>query len=286
CGLRFWYAVGLLSLLFGHDACYAEEQLDEITQMAICEDAGNHWKNGQCILVPPRVEIIGGNFRMGCEATRDALGKACDPTELPAHTVTLAPFWIGTHEVTFAQWDACTTCFKIEDKGKGRGNRPVSGVSWLDVQVYLTWLKTVTGDTSYRLPTEAEWEFSARAGKDSAYPWGQSATCKDASYGRVSCNLNTTVEVGSYQPNAWGLFDTSGNVWEWVADCGHGNYQGFPGNGAAWLEGCDNSDLGVLRGGSYVLDAHKIRTASRVQSQKTNRQFTHGFRIAKGVSSP
>lgn len=275
CAVKSGYAMLFFSVLIGGVSVHADERLDAIVQKAI--DTNKIRQD-----IPPMREIKGGDFLMGCEATRDALGKACDPTELPAHTATLTPFWIGTHEVTFDQWNACTTCVKKE----GHGNRPVSGVSWLEVQVYLTWLKTVTGDASYRLPTEAEWEFSARAGKDNAYPWGQSAACKDASYGRSACNLNTAAEVGSYQPNAWGLFDTSGNVWEWVADCWHGNYQGFPGNGAAWLEGCDNSDLGVLRGGSYVLDAYKVRTASRLPYPKNKRQFTNGFRIAKGVSSP
>ena len=277
----------------------AEEQLDAISQMAIAADqaaqqamaatcgAGQSLNEGQCVSVPipALLAISGGSFLMGCEAARDALGNTCDPTELPAHRVTLAPFWIGSHEVTFVEWDACTTCFKIDDKGKGRGNRPVSGVSWQDVQTYLTWLRATTGEQAYRLPTEAEWEFAARAGQDTAYPWGQTARCQDASYGRNTCNLDAVKSVGSYLPNAWGLFDTSGNVWEWVADCWHGHYRGFPSHGGAWLEDCDNADLGVLRGGSYVLDAAKTRTAHRIYYLKTARQFTHGFRIAKGGSS-
>lgn len=259
----------------------AEEAFDAISQMAIEAE-----KKSPSVPIPAMKEIMGGSFLMGCEATRDTLEKNCDPTELPAHTVTLAPFWIGTYEVSFAEWDACSTCVKIDDKGKGRGNYPVTGVSWQDVQTYLTWLRNATGDQSYRLPTEAEWEFAARAGQNSSYPWGQIANCKDASYGRNACNLDAAKPVGSYSPNAWGLFDTSGNVWEWVEDCWHSNYRGFPSNGAVWLEDCNNSDLGVLRGGSYVLDAAKIRTASRVYYLKTARQFTNGFRIAKGVSSP
>ena len=233
------------------------------------------------------VNIPAGTFTMGCEDGRDNVAGVDKCEEKSAHQVSVKAFQIGTTEVTFDQWDACKICHQIKDRKERHGNHPVSGVNWEDVQTYLKWLRKVTNDDTYRLPTEAEWEFAARAGKNNAYTWGQQIPiCKDASYDR-NCNTNTTSPVVSYQANAWGLFNTCGNVWEWVADCWHSNYKGHPDDGSAWLENCENASLGVLRGGSYVLAADKIRIASREKYPKDNgkdsRRFTNGFRIAKGV---
>ena len=135
-------------------------------------------------------------------------------------------------------------------EGWGRGLRPVRNVSWYDAMAYTEWLWEQTGDR-YRLPTEAEWEYAARAGSTTAYSWGDSI-------GRNRANCDgcaslwdgeRTALVGTFKANGWGLYDMHGNVWEWVQDCWNDNYEGAPTDGTAWLSG--DCDRRVLRGGSW-----------------------------------
>ena len=265
----------IIALTYGISA-YADDIGDEAAQAAIAKKS----------VRDAMVDIPAGTFTMGCEDGRDNVAGVDKCEEESAHQVSVKAFQIGKTEVTFEQWDACKACPHADDQGWGRGNRPVINVSWDDAQTYIAWLNNWL-DENYRLPTEAEWEFAARAGKNSAYTWEQqTATCEDASYARSTCNLNSTKPVGSYQANAWGLVDTCGNVWEWVADCWHSNYKGRPNDSAAWVESCENADLRVLRGGSYALDADQIRIASREKYLKSSHRFTNGFRIAKGDFLP
>ena len=183
------------------------------------------------------VSIPGGTFRMG-----DLSGDGYKP-QRPAHSVTVAAFKIGKYEVTFAQWDACVAdggCsrYRPSDSGWGRGNRPVMKVSWDDIQGFIAWLNDKTGG-NFRLPTEAEWEYAARAGSTTKFHFGNSEsqlcrygnhadTSTDFDWRNKSCSDGVgkrTAAVGRYQPNSYGLYDMYGNVYEWVQDCWNKNYR-------------------------------------------------------------
>ena len=200
----------------------------------------------------PAVEMVaipGGSFRMG-----DLSGDGRD-WEGPVHVVTIAPFEMGKYEVTFSQWDACVAdggCSHVpDDEGWGRGNRPVINVSWDDVQGFIAWLNTKTGG-GYRLPTESEWEYAARAGSESKYSWGNELGSNRANCDKEYCGdrWEKTAPVGAFASNAWGLHDMHGNVWEWVEDCWNDSYVGAPGDGSAWRSG--SCSQRVIRGGSWL----------------------------------
>ena len=222
------------------------------------------------------VSIPGGSFRMG-DAGYDS--------ERPVHKVTIRPFKIGKYEVTFDQWDACVTdggCdgYRPDDEGWGRGNRPVINVSWDDVQSFIDWLNSKTGD-NYRLPTEAEWEYVARAGSSTEYSWGN-----DIGINRANCDNDDcgdqwafSAPVGSFAANAWGLHDMHGNVWEWVQDCWKDSYEDAPSDGSAW----DSGDCGlrVFRGGSWYQAAWLLTSATRDWGPRFGRGYLVGFRLAQ-----
>ena len=205
--------------------------------------------------LPPLVEIPAGSFRMGSE--KDDYSK-------PVHPVTFAQsFSLGATEVTFREWDACLAdggCdYRPADQGWGREMRPVINVSWQDAQAYVAWLSQRTGKTC-RLPSEAEWEYAARAGTTTEYalpaPDGSDdikgkalANCADCG---SQWDLKQTAPVGQFAANAWGLRDMHGNVFEWVEDCFHGNYDNAPDDGRAWREeNGGDCTCRVLRGGSW-----------------------------------
>ena len=204
--------------------------------------------------------------------------------ESPAHRVTLAKqFAIGRYEVTFDEWDRC-----VEDKGCkaqsddrkwGRGDRPVLNVSWDDAKAFTAWLSGKTGKI-YRLPTEAEWEYAARAGTTTPYWWGRDVGSRQANC--RECNTGSapqTSPVGSYKPNAFGLYDTSGNVAEWVEDCWNDGYRGAPRDGSAWTIG--QCRLRVLRGGAYDSQAKAVRSTARFRYDSDVRYSANGFRVVR-----
>ena len=225
------------------------------------------------------VDIPGGSFRMG-----DLSGEGYD-YEVPVHSVTVPAFRLGKYEVTFAQWDACVAdggCggYSPDDKGWGRGNRPVINISWNDVQSFIDWLNRKTGG-NYRLPSEAEWEYAARAKSTTKYNWGN-----DIGSNRANCDgcgsrwdNEQTAPVGSFPANAWGLHDIHGNVWEWVQDCWNESYEGAPSDGSAWESG--DCDRRVLRGGSWYYDARRLRSAYRGGRDRAYRLYSYGFRLAQ-----
>ena len=230
----------------------------------------------------PAVEMVaipGGSFRMG-----DLSGDGEDD-EVPVHVVRIAPFEMGKYEVTFSQWDACVAdggCSRADDEGWGRGNRPVIDVSWdKDVQAFIAWLNARTGG-GYRLPTESEWEYAARAGSESKYSWGDfignnRANCAS---GRDGCGdkWGNTAPVGSFAPNAWGLHDMHGNVWEWVEDCWKSSYVGAPSDGSARRD--EDCSLRVIRGGSWG-STGGLRSAYRGGYTRSYRYNYLGFRLAR-----
>lgn len=234
------------------------------------------------------VAIAGGCFQMGSpsgEVDRD-------PDEGPQHTVCVEPFELGKYEVTFADWDACIAddgCFhEPDDKGWGRGRQPVVNVSWKDAQSYVRWLSRSTGQ-DYRLPSEAEWEYAARAGSTAPFFTGDCIHTDQANYDGTSeynsCGAQTGVElgkpvqVGSYPANAWGVHDMHGNALEWVEDCWNGGYKGAPADGSAWLDG--NCARRVIRGGSYFGYPGYMRSAYRCRRSTGYTIKRLGFRLAR-----
>ena len=222
---------------------------------------------------PEMVELSGETFFVGSPE-----GEG-DDDERPQHEVTVPAFAIGKYEVTFAEWDLCFAAggcsHRPSDNGWGRAVRPMIDVSWDDAQEYVAWLSEVTGDT-YRLPTEAEWEYAARAGTTTQYAFGDEITSEQAKFDEA---VGETTEVGSYPPNVWGLHDMHGNVWEWVEDCWNGSYAGAPTDGSAWVqEGCSAR---VLRGGSWINRPELLRSAIRSRDPPVLRDLVVGFRLAR-----
>jgi formylglycine-generating enzyme required for sulfatase activity len=232
-----------------------------------------------CPECPELVVIPAGRFLMGSPDSE--AGRHSD--EGPQREVVVrAPLAVGKFEVTFAEWDACVAAGGCSDRprdlGGGRGNRPVIDVNWNDAQEYVRWLSRRTGRT-YRLLTEAEWEYAARAGTTTPYSFGQTISPSQANY--YETGLRWTQPVGSYPANAWGLHDMHGNVWEWVEDCWVGSYAGAPvdASQAVTTEGCTSR---VLRGGSWKDGPQFLRSAGRLRyitAYRMNNEI--GFRLAR-----
>jgi len=195
------------------------------------------------------------------------------------------PFAVSKFEVTFEEWDACAAaaaCAQAAD-GWGRGQMPVINVSWRDAKQYVGWLSKLTGQ-DYRLLTEAEWEYTARAGAATRYSWGD-----EPGVGNANCDgcgsqwdLRQAAPTGSFKPNAFGIYDMHGNVWEWVEDPWHENYDGAPLDGSAWLGGADPS-YRVVRGGSWRNESELVRAAVRDKRNINVRFDTLGFRVARTI---
>ena len=230
-----------------------------------------------CAECPLMVVMPTGSFEMGSPESEE--GRYDD--EWPPHEVRIEkPFAVGAYEVTFEEWDACVAeggCegYRPDDKGWGRGRRPVINVSWKDAQSYVSWLRGKTGEW-YRLLSEAEWEYAARAGKRTRYSFGDEITESDANY---NLNIGKTQPVGSYRANGYGLYDMHGNVWEWVQDCWNDNYRGAPTDGKVWKSG--DCSRRVLRGGSWYHLPRLLRSANRNWLVTGLRDDYLGFRVAR-----
>ena len=280
--------MGLMQTTAGHLTNVSRSGLRDVgtpgTESA--PPAGSTFRD--CAACPEMVVIPIGSFRMGAEhpfAQRD---------ERPAHGVFLGhPFAVGVYEVTFAEWDACHRAggcsHNPDDQGWGRGNRPVVDVSWNDAQEYVRWLSEETG-RSYRLPSEAEWEYAARAGTTTQYWWGNSFGDNRANCDRCGSAWDDrqTAPVGSFSPNSFGLHDVHGNVWERVQDCRNEyNYVGAPRDGSAWESG--NCDARVVRGGGWRSTPLSMRAANRGWvTPPGSRAFDAetGFRVALTLPPP
>jgi formylglycine-generating enzyme required for sulfatase activity len=239
---------------------------------------------------PEMIVVPAGEFMMGSPTTEKGRYDNEDDGSGRQYKVTIpVRFAVSKFDVTFADWDACVSvgaCPKEgrgNDLGWGRGRRPVVYVGWNDAQAYVAWLSTMTGKT-YRLLTEAEWEYAARAGTTTAYFWGDqigkgNANCNGC--GSQWDNLQTS-PVGSFEPNAFGLYDMAGNVWQWVEDCYQENYTEAPADGSAWThEGCNDR---VVRGGSWYNYPLNLRAASRVRGASDLRLDDLGFRVARTLT--
>ena len=228
-----------------------------------------------CEQCPLMARLPAGSFMMGSQ-------KYAEHGEGPVHRVDVAEFAAGVHEVTFAEWDACVAAggcdaYRPEDEGWGRGRRPVIHVSWDNARAYADWLSTTTGHR-YRLLSESEWEYAARAGTTTPYYVDVKVPHRtDLHYGG-----HQTLEVGTLGANPWGLHDVAGNVWEWVQDCWHEDYDGAPATGAAWENGaCDER---ILRGGSWNSRIWNLRSSRRMMRAAADRSNLIGFRVARTLT--
>lgn len=256
----------------------AVDDLDHLivanTVLAEQENAhlGNYFR--ECVFCPDMAALQGGSFVMGSPADE----RSRQDTELLARE-SMIPyrFAIGTREVTYEQWDACVDaggCRPAADPGWGRGKRPVVNISWGDAQDYVTWLSLQTGH-EYRLPTEREWEYAARAGASTPFSFGSSVNPQQANfngkygYGDASgLYRGRTTPVASFAPNAFGLFDMHGNVWEWTSEC--------------WQqEQADACGARVLKGGAWNTGGWRLRAGHRIAGNAEARDFDNGFRVAR-----
>jgi formylglycine-generating enzyme required for sulfatase activity len=237
---------------------------------------------------PEMIVVPAGSFRMGSPVTEN--GHYVD--EGPEHRVVLAnPIAVSKFLMTFAEWDACVSAGgcpqgdRADDVGWGRGTRPVIFVSWHDAQLHVAWLSRMTGKP-YRLLSEAEWEYATRAGSTTAFPWGEEIGKNNANCNGCGGQWDNrqTSPTGSFKPNAFGLHDAVGNVWQWVQDCYHDNYSGAPVDGSAWTSG----DCGrrVVRGGSWNGNPQDLRSANRGRDPADSRDNDVGFRIGRTLLSP
>ncbi|HAX77843.1 MAG TPA: serine/threonine protein kinase [Cyanobacteria bacterium UBA11372] len=222
------------------------------------------------------VSIPGGTFLMG-----SPVGEG-DNDEKPQHSVTVAPFYIGKYPVTQKQWQAVMDSNPSHYQGE---NRPVENVSWHDAVEFCSQLSQKTGNF-YRLPSEAEWEYACRAGTNTPFHFGETITADLANYDArktyASAPKGTyrqeTTPVGSFLPNAFGLYDMHGNVWEWCADPWHDNYNGAPSDASVWEYG-GNNQCRVQRGGSWGRSAVDCRSAFRRWDSPGFRFRYFGFRL-------
>jgi formylglycine-generating enzyme required for sulfatase activity len=229
----------------------------------------------EMVVVPP------GEFRMG---------SGMDRTQWPQHTVVFAKaFAVSKYELTFGEWGACVAYGDCDrrDSDFGRGQQPVINVSWDDAQRYVSWLVRMTGKP-YRLLSEAEWEYAAQAGTQTAYSWGN-----EVGKGNANCSgcgsrwdNKQTAPVGSFASNQFGLYDMHGNVWEWVEDCVHDNYQGAPEDGSAWIAGGDCA-IRVIRGGGWNNPPQLLHAVYRLRTTLNSshfRNYTLGFRVGRTLT--
>ena len=216
---------------------------------------------------PETIPLRGGSFAMGSNE---------DISERPVHQVTIKPFAIGKFPVSVQEWNACATAKACGFVSTGRDEAPITNVSWSDARQYVAWLAETTGKP-YRLPTEAEWEYAARAGTQTKYWWGDQFQADAANCKNCAAN-EQPVKVGSLKPNPFGLYDMGGSVDQWVEDCWHKTYQGAPADGSAWVEGQCPSH--VLRSGSWKNDGRYVRPSNRDSYDTNVRYPTHGFRVA------
>ena len=226
-----------------------------------------------CAGCPEMVVIPSGSYVRGSHEGRS--------DEQPLREVKVERrFAMAAHEVTFEQWEACVAdreanrrCRYVpDDQGMGRGKRPVINVSWADARDYVGWLSETTGQR-YRLPSEAEWEYAARAGSSGAYPWGNAPNSGRATVGTVA-----STPVGQHEPNAFGLYDIVGNVFEWTEDC-YGDYANAPTNGSAWRHAACN--FMVVRGGAWSYGIQSARVSFRGRNPPHTTREDVGFRVAR-----
>ena len=246
----------------------------------------------ECEHCPEMVVVPAGELLMGSPRSEPERS----PDEGPQRVIVFAkPFAVGRFAVTFEEWDACVAdggcdAYAPSDEGFGRGRRPAINVSWYDAKSYVAWLSGKTG-RDYRLLSEAEWEYAARAGTDTPFWWGASLSSARANYnGNVVSALSEkgeyrarTMPVDAFAPNPFGLYQVHGNVYDWVEDCFNETYEGAPSDGSAWLTG--DCQRRAHRGGSWFSNPWALRSAARNRNFALTRFNFIGFRVARPLAS-
>lgn len=244
----------------------------------------------ECADCPTMVMIPSGSFIQG--SPEDEPQRS--PTEGPQRLVNVPAFAMSRYPVTFDEWDACVADLGCNsgfpsDEGWGRGDQPAINVSRNDISQYVIWLSEKTGQ-NYRLPSESEWEYATRAGTTGRFNTGNCITTDQANfhgdYPAHGCPLGIYREqpsrVGSFSPNAFGLYDNHGNVWEWVRDCWNSDYVEAPTDGSAWMTG--DCSRAIVRGGSWANFGLNARSAHRRWFGPGSRYTNVGFRVARSVA--
>ena len=261
-------------------------ELDEAAPPLPRREAGEQFTD--CAGCPEMIVIPAGRFTMGSPPGE----RQRHSREGPRREVQVPAFALGSRSVTFTQFDACVDAGACSasphDRRWGRGRRPVINVSWHDAQEYVVWLSATTGKR-YRLPSEAEWEYAARAGTETRFNTGDCITDAQANFNAMrqprgcprGAISNRTSFAGAFDANAWGLYDMHGNVADWTADCWNENYEGAPIDGSAWLEG--DCSQAIHRGGGWFLSGDVLRSASRTPVERDYRMFYLGFRVARDL---
>ena len=239
-----------------------------------------------CPQCPEMVVIPGGRFMMGSPADEPQRNRS----EGPQREVSIQTFALAKFETRFDEWDTCLAeggcSHRPSDRGWGGGAQPVINVSWNDAQEYLAWLSARTGER-YRLPSEAEWEYAARADTTGRHHHGDCMTSDLANFNAHwpahGCPRGEyrrrALPVGSFPANQYGLHDMHGNVWQWVQDCANNNYRGAPVDGSAWMRG--NCNRGTVRGGAWHDWGLWLRASARYSFPRNSRHAVGGFRVAR-----
>ena len=238
------------------------------------------------VFAPEMVVVPAGTFKMGSLPGELGSFKTADYIEREKlHEVAIGQqFAVGRFAVTFNEWQIFADAKERrmpDDERWGQGRRPVINVSWGDAHAYIEWLTERTGER-YRLLSEAEWEYCCRAGTSSSFSTGDQITSSQAQF--YEAEERSTVEVGSFSSNAWGLHDMHGNVLEWCEDHWHDNYDGAPIDGSAWCRAEREMGRRVVRGGSWYNDPRLLRSASRNGLAATFRSYDLGFRLARRLN--
>lgn len=230
-----------------------------------------------CSECPEMVTLPPGIFIMG--------SPKGDDKERPAHPVRVRKsFAIGKFEITFDEWSACVrekACqVDPDDHGWGKGRRPVINLDFPTIKQYTAWLSKKTKHV-YRLPSESEWEYAARSGSTTDYPWGDTmepgrANCRDCG---TEWSAKGSAPVGSFAPNGFGLYDLNGNVWEWVEDCWNPDHTNAPGDTRPRLTG--ECAFRVVRGGSWYYFRKLARNSYRVKWVVEDKSYNVGFRVVR-----
>ena len=277
--LSFIARLAIAIILGGALALVAPAHAEEKQQAEAEVKPGHMFRD--CAECPEMVVVPTGTFIMGSPASEP---ERLD-TKGPQRPVTIArPIAVGRYEVTFAEWDACVSaggCSYAPHDGSvgfglgfGRGKRPVINVSWDDTKQYVSWINGKLGKQVYRLLTEAEWEYAARAGATTPYAFGATLSERLAQF-----SADRTAPVGSFPPNEFGLSDMHGNVSEWVQDCWNGSYERAPTDGSGWTTGeCGRR---VVRGGAWMHPQRYLRAAYRDANSSDARGYLLGFRLAR-----
>ena len=281
-GLAAVLLIGILAWKFQQPLQSEMYRLQSVSAMPAVQEQALTAKStfSECADCPKMVVIPAGSFKMGSPDLEH------HKSEYPQHTVAIAkPFAVGQTELTFAQWDACALhggCRgNVSAGGWERGQNPAINITWQDAKQYVAWLSAMTGK-SYRLLSEAEWEYAAGAGKTSLYFFGNDDAQLDQFSWYQPNSQARTHPVGGKAPNPFGLKDVYGNVSQWVEDCYHDGYRGAPADGSAWVSGdCTHR---VVRGGDWLSRASSLRSTSRDWFNYDQGRDTTGVRIARTLA--